>query len=251
MGAAAARLLSPGEYFAPPAPFALEVEPGDAEATRGATLEVTVRAVGRQVPVAAVLEVGRADEDATETVRLTSTDATPSASSFSHALEVGADLRYRVTADGVRSPWYTVEAVDRPLVRGVRVTVVPPGYSARAPRALPEGVGDATGLVGSAVRVQVGHGGPTPVQAWIEVEWEDGRAQRVPLRVGSEAALGQFRLRGPGPVLGPLAGGVGPGEHGPGALRAGRLERRAAPRSRSSAASRTRSRRPQDGSCSA
>ena len=35
---------------------------------------------------------------------------------------------------------------NRPLVRGVKVTVIPPGYSGRSARALPEGVGDATGL---------------------------------------------------------------------------------------------------------
>ena len=194
MTAAAGRLMAPGEYFAPPAPFELVVAPGDAEVTRGASLEVSTRAVGRELPLAATLEVGRADERATETVRL---DA--EGDRFAHTLEaVRADTRYRFEADGVRTPWFTVRAVDRPLVRGVRVTVAPPAYSGRTARALPEGVGDATGLVGSAVRVQVSFGGPEPVEAWLSIDWEDGRGQRVPLRIGSEAALGAFRLRGAG-----------------------------------------------------
>ena len=197
MGAAASRLMAPGTYFAPPAPFRLAVTPGDAEATRGATLDVSVEAIGRELPVAATLEVGRADERATETVRL-SAETASGAAVFTHTLDVGADLRYRVEADGVRSPWFEITAVDRPLVRGVRVTVVPPGYSGRGARTLPEGVGDATGLVGSTVRVQVAHGGPQPTAGWLAVEWEDGRRQRVGLRVGSDAALGAFRLRGPG-----------------------------------------------------
>ncbi|MEM0962952.1 MAG: DUF4175 family protein [Bacteroidota bacterium] len=200
MGAAAARLLSPGEYFAPPAPFQLAVDPGDAEVTRGAAFTVGVQATGRSVPFTADLEYGRADEDATETVRLTAADgASDAASAFTHTIEdVRADLRYRISAGGVRTPWYDVRAVDRPLVRGIRVTVVPPGYSGRQARPQPEGVGDATGLVGSSVRVQVGHGGPTPAEAWLDVRWDSGQRQRVPLRVGSEAALGQFRLRGAG-----------------------------------------------------
>lgn len=199
VGAAAGRLLSPGVYFAPPAPFQLFVEPGDTDVTRGASLAVTVRAAGREVPVTAELEFGRADERATETVRLTATDASASESVFGHTIEaLPADIRYRILADGVRSRWYRASTVDRPLVRGVRVTVVPPGYSGRQPRVLPEGVGDVTGLVGSTVRVQAGHGGPTPTEAWLAVEWADGRRQRVPLRVGSDAALGQFRLRGAG-----------------------------------------------------
>lgn len=194
MTAAAGRLLAPGVYFAPPAPFQLIVDPGDAEVTRGAPFEVTTRAVGQQLPATATIEYGRADERATEEVRLQAEGDV-----FQHTVEaVRADLRYRIEADGVRTPWYTVRAVDRPLVRGVRVAVIPPGYSGRSARQLPEGVGDATGLVGSAVRVQVQHGGPAPVEAWLSVAWEDGRSQRVPLRLGSEAALGQFRLRAAG-----------------------------------------------------
>ena len=194
MTAAAERLMAPGEYFAPPAPFEILVTPGDAEVTRGAAFEVGARAVGRELPLMAVLEFGRADERATETVRLQA-----DGDRFLHTLSaVDADLRYRFEADGVRTPWFTVRAVDRPLVRGVKVTVIPPGYSGRSARALPEGVGDATGLVGSAVRVQVQHGGPSPVAAWLQVAWEDGRSQRVPLRLGSEAGLGTFRLRGAG-----------------------------------------------------
>ncbi|PAP76834.1 DUF4175 family protein [Rubrivirga marina] len=194
MTAAAGRLLAPGVYFAPPAPFQLVVDPGDAQVTRGAAFEVTARAVGRELPLTTTLEFGRNDERATEEVRIQAEGDV-----FQHTIEaVRADLRYRLEADGVRTPWYTVRAVDRPLVRGVRVAVIPPGYSGRSARQLPEGVGDATGLVGSAVRVQVQHGGPAPVEAWLSVAWEDGRSQRVPLRLSSEAALGQFRLRAAG-----------------------------------------------------
>ncbi|MEM7789040.1 MAG: DUF4175 family protein, partial [Bacteroidota bacterium] len=195
MGSAAERLLAPGVYFAPPAPFALAVEPGDTDVTRGADLPVSVTASGTALPLTAEIEFGRADERATEAVRLTA-DAE---GAFAYTIEnVAADLRYRILAEGVRTPWYAVEAVDRPLVRGVRVTVTPPGYSGRPSRTLPEGVGDATSLVGSTVQVQVGLGGPAPAEAWLDVSWADGRTQRVPLRIGEDAALGRFRLRAGG-----------------------------------------------------
>ena len=195
MTAAAGRLMAPGVYFAPPAPFGLQVTPGDAEVTRGADLAVRVQPVGRELPLAAEVEVGRADEHATETVRVQAGDD----GAFEHTFQaVRADLRYRVTADGVRSPWFTVRAVDRPLVRGVRVRVTPPGYSGRPSRLLPEGVGDATGLPGSTVAVQVDWGGPAPRAAWLAVRWEDGRRQRVGLRLDGPTARGAFRLRGAG-----------------------------------------------------
>ena len=199
MSAAAGRLMAPGVYFAPPAPFALSVTPGDAEVTRGAAFEASVQAEGRDLPLTATLEYGRADERAVESVRLDAEAGTTGGTGFAHTVEaVRADLRYRFTADGVRTPWYTVRVVDRPLVRGVQVTVTPPGYSGRRARRLPEGVGDATGLAGSTVSVQVGHGGTPPVSGWLSVRWANGGAQRVPLRVGSEGARGAFRLRGAG-----------------------------------------------------
>ena len=195
VGGAAARLMAPGVYFAPPAPFRLDVAPGDAAVARGASLPVTVAAVGRELPLTAEIEVGRADERATETVRLTADDG----GAFAYTVEdVRADLRYRVLADGVRTEWFEVTVENRPLVRGVQVTVAPPGYSGRRARRLPEGVGDVTGLVGSGVRVRVALGGTRPAQAWLQVRWEDGRGQRVPLKISGDEANGGFRLRGGG-----------------------------------------------------
>jgi hypothetical protein len=195
VGAAAARLAAPGVHFAPPAPFRLDVTPGDADVTRGASLPVRVVAVGRDLPLSATVEFGRADERATESVRLQRGED----GAFATTIEdVRADLRYRVEAEGVRTGWYRVEAVDRPLVRGVRVVVAPPAYSGRRARALPEGVGDASGLVGSAIRVRVAFGGPDPAEAWLDVRWDDGRRQRVALQIDGETAVGAFRLRGAG-----------------------------------------------------
>lgn len=192
VGAAAARLMAPGVYFAPPAPFSLQVEPGDTAVTRGASLPVRIVAEGRALPLAATLEVGRQDERVTEDIRLQAGDD----GAFTYTIEdVRADLRYRVLADGVRTGWFGIEAEDRPLVRGLRVTVSPPSYSGRRSQTLPEGVGDVTGLAGSTVGVQVQFGGPTPEEGWLEIAWDDGRTQRVALRVGSEAALGRFALR--------------------------------------------------------
>ncbi|MDT0631180.1 DUF4175 family protein [Rubrivirga litoralis] len=195
VGGAAARLLAPGVYFAPPAPFRLDVSPGDAAVSRGASLPVAVQAAGRELPLTARLEIGRADERATETVRLQADDL----GAFAYTVEdVRADMRYRVLADGVRSRWYAITVENRPLVRGVQVTVAPPAYSGRRARRLPEGVGDVTGLVGSGVRVRVQLGGTRPEAAWLQVAWEDGRTQRVPLRVEGDQASGGFGLRGGG-----------------------------------------------------
>ena len=193
--AAAERLMAPGRAFFPPAPYALEVEPGDVSLVRGEPLEISARAVGTELPVTARLEVGRKDERALETVRL----RVGADGRFSHTLPgVRASLRYRILTDDTASPWFTATAESRPLVRGVRVRVTPPGYSGRTSRLLPEGVGDVTGLAGSAVRVTVGLGGAAAATGWLRVAWQNGGVQRIPLRIGSDGALGQFTLRGAG-----------------------------------------------------
>ena len=196
---AAARLLSPTVMFSRPAPFTLRVEPGDATVAKGGDLDVSAETVGRELPTQATVEFGRADETATETLRMEAGDAEPPSASFTFTLdEIGADLRYRVIAGGVLSPWYTVSAEARPLVRGVRVTVREPGYSGRGQRTLPEGVGDVTALGGATVRVQAETGGTPAARGWLDVRWADGKSQCVPLRLGSDGGIGQFRLRGPG-----------------------------------------------------
>ena len=192
MAGAAFRLLEPQTFFAPPAPFALRVLPGDVDVARGADVEVRVAAVGDVQPLAATIEIGRVGERATDEVRLRSLGV----GRFAYTIEsVSASVRYRVVADGVASQWFTARIAERPVVQGVRLTVMPPAYTGRPGVVLPEGVGDASGLPGTSVRVQVGLGGVRAVKGWLNVRYADGTRERVALRIGSDAALGRLVLR--------------------------------------------------------
>ena len=190
--AAAARLLSPGEAFYPPATFAVAVEPGDVEVVRGESVEVAARPSGEGWPLAATLEVQREGETAVEETRLALGDD----GLWRHTLEdLRQSARYRLRAEGVVSPWYSARVVARPLVRGLNVTVLPPGYSGRRARALPEGVGDVTALVGSTVRLSVGLAGERAARGEVRIRWDDSTAARVPLRIGAEGATARFPVR--------------------------------------------------------
>lgn len=198
-GGAALRLMAPGTHFAPPAAFALLVAPGDTAVARGTPLPLRVTAQARQtnatLPLAATLEIGRVGERAVERVRL----ARGEDGAWTHTVPaVQADLRYRVEADGVTSAWFTARVENRPVVRGLRVTVAPPPYAGRPARALPEGVGDVTALAGSAVRVRVVVAGTPAVRGWLRVAF-DGRGEaRVPLSLAGDVATAAFRLAGSG-----------------------------------------------------
>ena len=206
-GGAAHRLLAPGTHFAPPAAFALLVAPGDTAVARGTPLPLRVTARARQsdavLPLAATLEIGRVGERAVERVRLARGD-TPEGDgaangAWTHTVPaVQADLRYRVEADGVTSAWFRARVENRPVVRGLRVTVAPPAYARRPARALPEGVGDVTGLAGSAVRVRVVVAGTPAVRGWLRVAFDGRPAVRVPLSLAGDVATAAFRLVGPG-----------------------------------------------------
>lgn len=190
--AAAGRLLSPGEAFYPPAPFQIAVEPGDIEVVRGEAVEVVARPSGRDWPAEATLEVRREGERAVETHRLRLGDDTR----WTHTLgDLRQSVEYRVRVLGVVSPWYEARVVARPLVRGLTVTVIPPGYAGREARALPEGVGDVTALAGSTVRLSVGLAGEPTARGEVRIRWDDSTLTRVPLAVGPEGATGRFPVR--------------------------------------------------------
>lgn len=190
--AAAERLLSPGEAFYPPATFSVSVEPGDVEVLRGGSLEVVARPAGSGWPQEATLELRREGERVTDDTRIRLDDG----GLWRHTVEdVKQTLEYRVRALGVVSPWYSARVVARPLVRGLNVVVLPPGYSGRSARSLPEGVGDVSALAGSSVRLSVGLAGEPAARGEVRIRWDDSTTARVPLRIGSEGATAQFPVR--------------------------------------------------------
>ena len=194
------RLFAPTTEFEPPAPFSFEVLPGDVELARGEALEIVARPVGRDYPPDAILEFGRPGEDAVDQARLTLNDD----GLFSHTIpNVRADLRYRITAAGVKSrhvtsQWYEATVVARPLVRGLQVSLSPPGYTGLPARRLAPGVGDVLGLPGSTIRVRVELGEAPLEEASLVVRWRGGDHQTIPLAIDGETATGSFGLRGEG-----------------------------------------------------
>ncbi|HYE96683.1 MAG TPA: DUF4175 family protein [Rubricoccaceae bacterium] len=192
---AVGRLFAPGSFFAPPAPYALSVEPGDVELARGQALDVRATPTGRAIPPDAILEVGRLGEDHVEEVRLLRGPD----GAYAHRLaDVRASLRYRIVTEEVTTPWFEARVVPRPLVQALQVTVVPPGHTGLRARRLAPGVGDVLGLPGTTIQVQVQVGGPELDAAGLVVEWGDGRAQSVPLGRRGAGLGGAFVLRGPG-----------------------------------------------------
>ncbi|NNF59556.1 MAG: chromosome partitioning protein ParA [Rhodothermaceae bacterium] len=186
------RLFAPATDFQPPAPFFFEVEPGDVELARGEALAVAARPVGTDFPPDAVLELGRADEATQDQIRLTLGED----GRFAHTVpNVRADLRYRITAEGVTSPWYEATVVTRPVVNGLNVSLQPPRYTGLRTRSLAPGIGDVLALPGTQIRVTVALGGEPPEEAMLLVNWSEQAPTPVSLTVEGQEATGVFTLQ--------------------------------------------------------
>ncbi len=185
---ASQRLFSPGETFQRPAPFRLDVRPGSVELVKGAALEITVRATGRELPRAVVLAVNHLDEDLVEEVRLLA----DSTGLFRHTLvNVRKPLRYRVSAAPVQTTWYTAAVTERPIVRSLQVSLTFPAYTGIPPQRLVPNVGDVTALPGTRVGVEVVAGGRDVADAFLR--FDDGSLDTLSL--DGDRAEGAFVLR--------------------------------------------------------
>ncbi len=186
------RLFAPATEFRPPAPFALHVQPGDAEVGAGEALALRARAVGRAIPPDAELEVRRGRERTSERMRLRR-----SGDAFEHTLrDMSTDLHYRFTAGPVETRWYRVSVVPSPVVRALQVVVEPPSRTGERTRRLPPGVGDVTGLAGTVVRVTAGIAGTPAERAELVFETEEGRVLgAIPMRIDGDRAGAAFILR--------------------------------------------------------
>ncbi len=184
---ASARLLAPGTEFERPAPFALQVTPGDVELTRGDALTISVDADGRQVPAEAVVLLHPEDVDQPEPLAMTTTGT----GRFEHRVRtVRQNMRYRIEADGVASPWFDVTVIERPFIRALQVRVDYPGYTGLPSQHFAPDQGDVTALRGSRIHVTSTISGQNIESVAIEFDESDA----VEMTLDGDAATASFPI---------------------------------------------------------
>ena len=185
---ASMRLLTPGTHYQRPAPFQLVVEPGAVELARGAAFDIVVRAEGEQRPRTVRLALNNLDEELVEEVEL----AADSSGAYRYTVaNVRRSLRYRASAEPVRTDWYEAVVTERPLMRSLQVSLAFPAYTRIPPQRLDPNVGDVAALPGTRVSVEVGLGGQQVREAYLR--FDDGSVDT--LDVEGIAAAGGFTLR--------------------------------------------------------
>ena len=185
VGDASARLLAPLTAFARPAPFALNVTPGDVTVAAGDSVVLRIAVEGPERPAAVAVEIEGPDGQ-TDTQKL----APDAHGGYAHTLrDVRRPVRYRLVALPVETDWYRVTVAARPEVAAFTVALTPPAYARQARQTLPPGVGDVAALPGTRAEVAVRLGGADAAEAFLDFD-----GNRVPLTVSGGVAGGAFTV---------------------------------------------------------
>ena len=145
------RLSHPGDLFAAPLPFRIMVEPGSREVIKGEDVQISARVEGT-APNQIILSE-KPEGQTTEEEHILSR---PSDGVFRFAFtSLKTSLHYAVHSGEVRSEEYALTVIDRPLVRLLAVTLLPPAYTALPAQRLEDNVGDVTALKGTRCTLKV------------------------------------------------------------------------------------------------
>ena len=192
------RLSNPSSTFTRPAPYALQVLPGDGELIIGGDFKVKVDITGLAPATPPVLEVLVEGELRSRFVNLSPMAGSeqpvgqPTTSSLSHAFtNVRYPFRYRVSSEVVTTGWFEVRLVERPLVQQMNLRLTYPRYSRIPAQSLDANVGDITALQGTRVDINAFLGGAESAEAILVFD----SGLRVPMALNGSTARATFTVR--------------------------------------------------------
>lgn len=156
MSSALYRLRHFNESFIPPAPFALAIEPHEAQVLRGASTAIVVRATGKFPYDYVTLHVREEQQEEFDayTVRPDSAgDFRFEMPAIKRGVEFYADVPWYTAS--VRSEHGRITVLDKPDIRSLSGTVTAPQYTRLAARTIDENSADIVALRGSVVRLDI------------------------------------------------------------------------------------------------
>lgn len=185
---ASMRLLSPATEFQRPAAFQINVNPGSVELIRGDSLRLEIDLTGTNLPQTITLETQNEGEDIVNRDELIADENGQFVWTF---VNVRRSFEYRLTSGRVATPRYSVEIVERPIIRSLQVSLRFPNYAKIPPQRLEANVGDVQALPGTQVSLDVSVGGRNVTDAFVQ--HSSGKLDT--LAMSGNQALGAFTLR--------------------------------------------------------
>lgn len=182
------RVTNPLSAFEKPAPYAIQVAPGDAELIVGEDLTVSIQVTGTAPEEAPLIERLVDGEMRSRFVNLTETEGGQLTHTWTN---IRYPFRYRVTSPLVTTPWYEVLLTERPLIQQLNLRLDYPSYSRIPDQVLDANMGDVAALQGTRVQVTVALSGAETATA--DIVFDSGT--RVALDVDGSRATGSFAIR--------------------------------------------------------
>ena len=170
-----------------PAPFQIQVNPGSVELLRGDSLRIAANLEGTELPSTITLRYKNESEDKVTEEVLSGDSSYVFSRMF---VNIRRSFSYSLVAGEVRSPWFDVEIVERPIIRTLQVSLEFPRYARIPAQRLEPNVGDVQALPGTRVKLESTVGGPDVREAFIVYDNDT----RDTLEVNINQLTGEFTL---------------------------------------------------------
>ena len=178
------RLANFGKEFIQPPKFQFFVSPGNYNLTKGDSLNITIRPEG-QVPKDVYLAVRNSDETGFENRQI----FPDSSGIYNYEIpSVRSSFKYYAAAGDIKSETYSVNVIDRPVVKSINLDIYSPAYSS-IPKVEQKDNGNISALKGSFVNLSLSS---TKLlkKAWLEF----GGNKKTELKINNSSASGRFAV---------------------------------------------------------
>jgi hypothetical protein len=147
------RLLIPLKAIAPYTSLNMEITPGHTIVARGTSIEISAK-LSRKTPDPVLLNLFDPDKDDGTTVEMYPDANASDAKMVYNLTSLQESVDYQIKAEKFTSKRYSIKVMPRPEIEKLYLTLYQPSYIATEPVKLPEGIGEASLVKGSKVRIE-------------------------------------------------------------------------------------------------
>jgi hypothetical protein len=180
------RILNFNKEFKKPQKFYFEVSPGNYQLTKDESITITVKTSGEPVDEVNLFIKSEEQTD----FSLTKLSLTKEKQFRYEKQFVKNSFEYFVTAQGIESEHYKIEVIDRPVITGLDIKIVPPAYT-RLPEILQSDNGNIEAYPGS--RIIFGLTSSKELKKGV-INFNDSTS--IELKTGYQKASGNYVISG-------------------------------------------------------
>jgi Domain of unknown function (DUF4175) len=185
LNAAAFRLLNFNQEFITPAKFTFEIHPGNIQLTKGNDISISIKVNG---PVPKDLSIATKEEDQTK-FEFQNLKRDSLGLYKYEVISVRNSFKYFAKADEISSEEFSVDVIDRPIIKTLDETITSPAYSKLSSIEQKDN-GNITSLPGSNVKINI-----SSTKNLNTAKLVFGDSTIINLKVSGDKAEGTFSVK--------------------------------------------------------